>query len=310
VTIRPLVTADHDAIAALACSELTRDPYAAEIPAIVTRLPHVGLVAEVDGVVVGCCVGSRSRYGGANDAHLDLIIVSEAHQRRGIGRSLLEKLEAELVSAGCRCLKIEGNAPSYAWAGLDVHYTSGLCFIERMGFKRGHCALNMNVDLTADMFDTTIEQAELARNRIAFRRATGADLAMITELASRWRPRWVEQLTIALQGESSAVYLAHRSEDCVGFGAFGVNRVHELGPLGTEPEVRRQGVGGVLLKLCCAEQRSLGLERAELQWAGPLPYFSDVLRAQTGRVFWLYHKDLGTPEVPSDEAVRLDRGCE
>jgi mycothiol synthase len=74
--------------------------------------------------------------------------------------------------------------------------------------------------------------------------------------------------------------------------AYGVNRPHEVGPVGTSPQVRRLGIGEVLLKRCLAEQRDRGVTTAELVWAGPLSYFSRAVNATIGRAFWQYDKDL------------------
>jgi ribosomal protein S18 acetylase RimI-like enzyme len=292
ITIRPLVTADGAALEELARRELPREPYADAIPAIVTRFPHVGLVAEADGRICGCCVGSRSRHGDTGEAHLDLILVAGAHRRRGIGRGLLEHLEAEFVREGYTRLRAEGNPPCYAWPGVDADYTSGLRCLERLGFVRGSRALSMDVDLTADIFDTSGQRANLERGGITFRRGTKSDEATVARLAPEWPASWIQQLTLALGNAEGGVHFAEQGAGCVGFCAAGVNRAHEIGPLGTEAGVRRRGIGAVLLKLCCQDQRALGLDRAEVQWAGPLGYFSEVLQARAGRVFWLYRKDL------------------
>jgi mycothiol synthase len=292
MNIRTITAKDHAALAQLCRVELTRDPFAEEIPSILMRHRHVGLAAVDGGEVVGCGFGSPSRFGEPGDAHLDLLVVAATHRRRGIGRELLARLEADLLAAGCSRLLIEGNAPSYAWAGLDIHYTSGLCFVERMGFIRGRCVVNMDVDLTSGIFSTEAAQHELLSDGITFRRGSSEDASTTTgELAERWKARWIEELGMALRGPG-AVYFAEQGGRCVGFGAFGLNRPHELGPLGVEPAVRHRGVGEILLKLCCSEQLARGLTRAELQWAGPLAYFSDALKATTGRVFWMYAKPL------------------
>lgn len=292
MNIRLLAAGDLEQICALCGAALTRDCHPERLPIVLTRLDHLAFVAEIGHEVVGCCIGSRSRHGATTDAHLDLIVVDGKHRRNGIGRALLGHLEAEFTADGCTTLRIEGNAPSYAWAGIDVHYTSGLCFVERMGFTRGRCAVSMDVDLTRDAFGTAEERADLLTRGTSFRRADSSDEGPLEALAAQWSARWAPQLALALRGSGSGVCLAEKDGSCIGFCGFGVNRVHELGPLGVDREMRRQGIAAVLMKLCCAEQRALGLELAELQWAGPLAYFADVLGASVGRVFLLYEKKL------------------
>jgi len=71
-----------------------------------------------------------------------------------------------------------------------------------------------------------------------------------------------------------------------------VNRLHEVGPIGTDPGMRGLGIGTILLKRCLAEQRDRGIDAAELVWVGPLSYFARAVHATIGRAFWLYSKDL------------------
>ncbi len=290
--IRTLGPADLDPVRRLCAVSLPRDQYPDQVPLILTRLDHAAFVAEVGREVVGCCIGSKSRHGAPGDCHLDLIIVDSRHRRKGIGRALFEHLESGFLAVGCTTLKIEGNAPSYAWAGVDVHYTSGLCFVERMGFARGRCAVNMSVDLSSVALDTEESRAGLAADGISVRPAEESDEGALEALAGRWSPRWPQQLVLALHESDSGVFIAEAGGSGVGFCCHGVNRIEEVGPLWVDPDRRRVGIAAVLLRLCCGAQRDLGLQRAELQWAGPLAYLSDVLGASVSRAFLLFEKKL------------------
>lgn len=63
--------------------------------------------------------------------------------------------------------------------------------------------------------------------------------------------------------------------------------------------MRRKGVAGVVIRRALAELRSRGNSTAEIGWAGPLPYFSRLLDARIGRVFWQYEKLLDAGKSPS-----------
>jgi mycothiol synthase len=77
-----------------------------------------------------------------------------------------------------------------------------------------------------------------------------------------------------------------------------VRRLHEVGPLGTAPSAKGQGIASVLLRRCLADRARRGVSTAELVWAGPLSYFSRTVQATIGRAFWLYEKDLTRREPP------------
>jgi GNAT superfamily N-acetyltransferase len=85
----------------------------------------------------------------------------------------------------------------------------------------------------------------------------------------------------------------------IGFCAYGVNHASEIGPLGTDEGMQRKGVAGVVIRRALAQLREHGHDIAEIGWAGPLPYFSRLLEARIGRVFWRYEKLLDAGTSPS-----------
>lgn len=113
--IRPGVSADLDAVAAMFFAlwpEGAPEEHRAEAAAIlagapVSTLPLVVFVAEMEGRVVGCVeVGLRSHADGCDPAlpvgFLEGWYVEPQHQRRGVGRALVEAAEDWARSRGCR----------------------------------------------------------------------------------------------------------------------------------------------------------------------------------------------------------------
>jgi mycothiol synthase len=247
---------------------------------------------------------------------LDLIVVDRSAQRQGVGRSLVAAMESYLASRGCQNVSIAGHGPYYAWPGIDIHYTAAICLAEDLGYRRGECEVNMDVDLRHAPLDTTADEARLRTLGIEMRSAVPADEAFLQEsLASTWRPDWIAEIRAALQTDSAGLELALAGGQCAGFCAYGIRRLHEVGPVGVSPASRRHGVGSVLLRRCLAEQRRSGVSSAELVWAGPLSYFSRALHATIGRAFWLYDKDLTERERQPHWRDRIgliwerDHGC-
>ncbi len=300
--IRELSAGDVRDVARLCEQELERDRYASLIPGILMRRPYIGLIAAHDSAIVGACIGSapQDEYG-EPEGFIDLLVVSRASHRHGIGRCLAGDMERRLADRGCQRINLAGNGPYYAWPGIDIHYTAAICFAEDLGYRRQECEVNMDVDLRRAPLDTAAAERQLRSQGVVIRRAgAGDDGPMQASLGSTWQPSWISELTEALRSNDAGLHVAVRDQQYVGFCAYALNRPHEVGPVGTAPELRKLGIGSALLKRSLADLRDRGLIVAELVWAGPLSYFSRTLHATISRAFWLYAKDLSGTDQPPD----------
>lgn len=164
----------------------------------------------------------------------------------------------------------------------------------------------MDIDLRQAPLDTEVAEDRLRSHGIEVRQAAAGDDGSLQEsLRLTWWPAWVTELTVALRSSEAGLHVAVKDNRYVGFCAYGINRPHEVGPVGTSPELRNLGIGGVLLKRSLADQRDRGLTAAELVWAGPLSYFSRALHATIGRAFWSYTKDLADSDHVPDWRDRV-----
>lgn len=248
------------------------------------------MLAMLGDQVVGVCLYSVTRGATRSDGYLDLVAVRPTHQGHGVGRRLLTHAEDAFAVLGCRSVTVAGNPPCYAWPGVDARYLAAVCLFEESGYRRAGVELNLRVSLADEPYGGV---DALDRHGIGIREATVADADWIlASLAGRWKASWLDEIECALRFTGGSLQIAVREDQCVGFCAYGINRPHEIGPLGTDPSVRRLGVGSVLLRRCLADQRRQGLPAAELQWAGPLAWFSRAVGASTSRVFLTYQKDL------------------
>jgi mycothiol synthase len=275
MNISQMSARDLDDVASLCGQELVLDRYARSIPAVLARRPHIGLIATRGSTTVGVCIGSVAEdQDGAVEGFVDLLVVGRSSQRQGIGRELANAMEEQLASRGCQLIHLSGHSPYYAWPGIDVRYTAAVCFAEDLGYRRQECEVNMDVDLLRAPLDTGDAEERLRSHGIEIRQAQASDDGPLQESLS-----------------------------C--FCAYGLNRPHEVGPVGTSPDLRKLGIGGALLKRSLADQRDHGLTVAELVWAGPLGYFSRTLHATISRAFWLYTKDLASTGQPPDWRDRV-----
>jgi hypothetical protein len=62
--------------------------------------------------------------------------------------------------------------------------------------------------------------------------------------------------------------------------------------MGTDPSMRRSGIGSVLLRRCLADMAAEGRDRADIAWVGPVGFYARGVGARISRVFWLYGRDL------------------
>jgi mycothiol synthase len=283
-----------EAVERLCEQELTHDSHSASLPGILMRRPHTGLVAVRGGEVLGCCFGSISEYRAAGrEGFLDLIVVAPGEREHGIGRRLVEELEAELAARGCEVARIAGNPPHYGWPGIDVRYTPAICFAEDLGYTRGRCVVTMEVDLERNSLVTDGQAGRLAELGITVHRAGLGELEDLKPaLKQTWDDAWIAEITAALSYPGAGLHVAMRGGECVGFCAYGVNRPNEVGPIGTVPDLRRVGVAGVLLRNSLRDQRNRGLSAADLVWVLPLKPVSRSFGATISRAFWMYQKDL------------------
>lgn len=130
LTIRDAQAADAEQIAAL-LAQLGYPTQASAVESRLERLRVVGdrvVVAELDGGVVGLAhlqvapAIERDRPAGKIGA----LVVDEARRGRGIGRALVEELEAEARARGCELLFLTTSERR-----ADAH-----AFYERVGLEQ------------------------------------------------------------------------------------------------------------------------------------------------------------------------------
>jgi len=290
-------------VAALCRVALDLADDAAEADVIVDRLRHpgplpgsagdrrtTGWVAVLGASVVGVALGSTG-YGDPAVGHVDLIAVHPDHRRHGLGRALLARVEQALAGFGAASVALVGNAPVYAWPGIDVRYTAAVCLAKASGYERTDIAWNMTADLTPGspaLAPTAPAEARLADAGVAVRRAVPADVAGLVEFArSQFGPGWGAEVS-----ESLGIHYAVRDGAVLGFACWGSSRPSYFGPMGTAAAARGLGVGGVLLRRCLREQQASGLSSAQIGWVGPVPFYSASAGARIERVFFLYRREL------------------
>src|ERR1019366_8358746 len=118
---------------------------------------------------------------------------------------------------------------------------------------------NMTVRLASAPLDTGNAEKRLSKRGITIRRAPSDDADWLRdELVGIWKPSWLAEVDAAVRGVHSQLFFAVQESRCVGVCAYGINRPHHVGPLGTDPSLRPMGIGSVLIKRCLDEQSREG----------------------------------------------------
>lgn len=253
------------------------------------------LVAEAGGALVGFGMGVR--WGPPNETRgtIKLLCVAPEHRRRGLGSALLVALEAALVSDGARTLRIAECSPNYLTPGLDVRHTPGWLFVQRHGYARVGEAFNMDVDLAAEAWSTAEAEAALAARGLVVRRAAPEDHApMMALLEAHW-PAWKPEIGRAFANVPVSLHVGLRAEAparILGFAAYDANNVGTawFGPMGTDPDERGLGLGGVLCRRCLRDLAAQGHVRATIPWVAPVGFYAHYAGAHVSRVFHRFEK--------------------
>jgi ribosomal protein S18 acetylase RimI-like enzyme len=254
-----------------------------------TSPPELLLLAEEGESVVGFCLGAAR----GERLIVKLFGVRPAAQRRGVASALFTELEARGRARGLGQIAVEGAAPLYFTPGVDLAYTPAVSFLVHRGYETDRVArVDMAVDLPCGNYDTT-EVARFAQSGLTLRRATVAEVARAAVFAGQqFNPAWQREVADTAVYDPPTLFVALRGEEIVSFAAYDVTGVSRFGPTGTLPELRRQGLGATVLKMCLRDMQQRGDALSEIAWAGPVGFYARAVNARIHRAYWLFHKAL------------------
>jgi GNAT superfamily N-acetyltransferase len=203
-------------------------------------------------------------------AWLVLLAVHPDCQREGRGRTLVAECAARARAAGAVDVHLGSSFPRYVWPGVDFRFTAALALFEATGFEPYGAACNMAIP-------TGFRAVSPAG--VAIEREAGDGAAA---LASRAYPHWNDEVE---RGTAAGTCFAARADgQTIGFACHSVNRTGWIGPMATDPERQRAGVGRALLGAVCAALDADGHAQAEIAWVGPIGFYAKA-GATVSRVF-------------------------
>lgn len=294
--IRPATEGDAAGIRAVSAASLPLEPDAADLAGVVAQAPgaRVALVAEDAGQVTGIVHGGTGiRDATPRRGYVDLLAVTPACRGRATGSALLSAAEDQLRAAGAEEFWIGGNAPVFAWPGVDPRYTPMTCLAERAGYRFSREVVNMIVDLRAVRLDSAADESRLATACVTARRAepgeTGRLVSWLRE--GPWGDStWPLEAERVMAADPPGCHVAVRDGQYLGFACHGVNRQGWFGPTGTLPGAQGRGIGTALLRRCLADIAAARQASAQIAWVGPVRFYARAVRARIDRMFWIYKK--------------------
>ncbi len=296
MTVRPIRTGEAEAARALWNRSAEHDPLSPALFHENVWGEPVGtaLVAEDGGQIVGLGVGVLWPTADEVRGSVRMLAVAPERRRRGVGTALLDALADSLRQQGAVVLRIGEAAPNYLQPGIDVRYEAGLAFADATGFRETGEAVHLGVDLTSGDWDTAEAEARLAAAGAEARRASTADRDALGRLLDAHWPAWRAETDRALANTPPTLHLVLRDGDVLGFAAYDANNVGTgwFGPMGTAPQARGLGVGGVVLRRCLRDIRAQGQEHATIAWAASLPFYEKAAGAVLSHRFRRVEKRL------------------
>ena len=203
-------------------------------------------------------------------AWLVLLAVHPDDRRRGRARELVTESAQRARAANAVDLHLGTAIPRYVWPGVDFRFTAALALFEAMGFEPYGAACNMAIE-------TTFRAGSPAGVVVEREEGDGA-----VTLAARCFPHWCDEVE---RGTAAGTcYAAREACDTVGFACHSVNRAGWIGPMATDPERQRGGVGRALLGAVCAALAKGGRAEADIAWVGPIGFYAKA-GATVSRVF-------------------------
>ncbi len=256
--------------------------------------PKMALVAGEDGEVSGFMLGVTRDVRGERIGYLKLMAVAPDQRKKGVARSLYEKMEALFRKAGVQKVRIFDVPLNYFQPGIDPRYTEALCFAWRMGFERFDDTSNLIVDLGRSDWETSDKEEKLAQEGIHIRRATEEDRVELLRFIEDEFALWRHEVSMSFQRDPIAVHIAEVNDTIRGFSAYNGNNVGTgwFGPMGTSGSLRGKGIGEVLLKRCLCDLKDEGNKKAIIPWVGPIAFYAHHAGARVDRVFWRFEKPL------------------
>lgn len=254
--------------------------------------PELIYTATEDTGIVGFISGVIRQIRNERIAYVKLMVVAKNRRRQGIGKKMYLALEEKFRKGKVDKIRIYDAPFNYFMPGIDPRYTAALSFFETLGFKRFADTSNLIVELPGQDFSTENEEKALVQKGIEISRAGYEDMQEIMDFIDEHFALWRYEVSNAYNSLPVSLHIARQEGKVKAFSGHNGNNFGTgwFGPMGTHPDLRGLGIGGILLKRCLQEMKDWELEQSIIPWVGPIRFYSYYANAVVERVFWRYEK--------------------
>jgi GNAT superfamily N-acetyltransferase len=216
--------------------------------------------------------------------------------------SILETLEAELWNRDVRKITFGSSSPSYLLPGVPIGESELLAVLIEAGWRVCSERLNLTLQISPERVGSVESALTDATSRVCtLSSAVSSDRAQIDRFIVRhFSESWRREVEPVFEDRSEAFLSAARGRDgeVVGFAATSATNPCWLGPMGVAPNLRRRGIGRLLVLDSIRQASHRGMKRLLLPWINTenRRFYERVCGAELHQRFWKVEK------------VRLDPG--
>jgi predicted N-acetyltransferase YhbS len=122
---------------------------------------------------------------------------------------------------------------------------------------------------------------ELLRGRgIVVRRARPYEITPVRQFVEKhFALTWADEISVGFANKPASVFIAHREDQILGFGAYECTCRAFFGPTGVLESERGQGIGKALLLACLHGLAEMGYAYGIIGGAGPTEFYTSTAGA-------------------------------
>jgi len=256
--------------------------------------PQKTLKVLIDGKLVGFMQGVARKFKDKRIGYIKLFATEKEYRRQGIASKLLEIIEGKLVEDNVSEIRILESVYNYLQPGLDPRYTEAYVFVKKRGYEEFEETSNLAVELVGRNFSTKEEEEKLRHQGVEIKRAAPEDKQKTLEFVDEFFDGWQTEVRTSFNNNPISLHIAKKDNKVIAFSAYDANNFNTgwFGPMGTRPDFRNLGLGGILLKRCLNDMKEQGHKRSIIPWVGPIVFYYDAVGAKVDRIFWRFRKEV------------------